>query len=175
MPAKQYIDLARGLHPRLQKFFAQYPPKAILPPSAFSTTTSPLPSTTSSSIPPTSPEASTESLDTPLGDIETLGFVNPFRSQKHAVTGNWHDPIFSLRRQADLAKLARKYGVEQLLPPTIKSSDERLRRRVENGLRVKGTGIGQKVKGKASERTLKGRYVLKIILSEWREEGEMGE
>jgi large subunit ribosomal protein L25 len=83
------------------------------------------------------------------------------------VTGNWHDPIFSLRRQADIAKLARKYGVEQLLPPTIKSSDERLRRRVENGLRVKGTGIGQKVKGKASERTQKGRYVYIFILCGW--------
>lgn len=27
-------------------------------------------------------------------------------------------------------------------------------------MRVKGTGIGQRVKGKESERTLKGRYVL---------------
>jgi hypothetical protein len=69
--------------------------------------------------------------------------------------------------------------VEQLLPPTVKSSDERLRRRVENGLRVKGTGIGQKVKGKASERTLKGRYVLILSLflwgnREWEVGGERG-
>jgi large subunit ribosomal protein L25 len=56
-------------------------------------------------------------------------------------------------------KLARQYGVEELLPHTVKGTEERLRRRAENGLRVKGTGVGQRVKGKESERTLKGRYV----------------
>jgi hypothetical protein len=56
-------------------------------------------------------------------------------------------------------KLARQHGVEDLLPHTVKGTEERLRRRMENGLRVKGTGIGQRVKGKESERTLKGRYV----------------
>ncbi len=65
-------------------------------------------------------------------------------------------------------KLARNYGVEELLPHTVKGTQERLRRRMENGLRVKGTGIGQKVKGKESERTLKGRYVLEHLLSGWR-------
>lgn len=34
------------------------------------------------------------------------------------------------------------------------------RRREEGGLRVKGTGVGMRVKGKESERTLKGRYVI---------------
>jgi hypothetical protein len=61
-------------------------------------------------------------------------------------------------------KLARQYGVEELLPHTVKGTEERLRRRAENGLRVKGTGVGQRVKGKESERTLKGRYVLEICL-----------
>lgn len=75
------------------------------------------------------------------------------------MTGKWHDPVFSLRRQADLVKLARRHGVEELLPHTVKGTEERIRKRVENGLRVKGTGIGQRVKGKESERTLKGRYV----------------
>lgn len=56
-------------------------------------------------------------------------------------------------------KLARRHGVEDLLPHTVKGTEERIRRRMENGLRVKGTGIGQRVKGKESERTLKGRYV----------------
>lgn len=76
------------------------------------------------------------------------------------MTGKWHDPVFSLRRQADLVKLARKHGVEELLPHTVKGTEERIKKRAENGLRVKGTGIGQRVKGKESERTLKGRYVL---------------
>lgn len=75
------------------------------------------------------------------------------------MTGRWHDPKFSLRRQADLVKLARAHGVEELLPHTVKGTEERLRRRQENGLRVKGTGVGQRVKGKESERTQKGRYV----------------
>jgi large subunit ribosomal protein L25 len=65
--------------------------------------------------------------------------------------------VFSLRRQADLVKLARKYGVEELLPYTVKGTEVRLQRRIENGLRVKGTGVGQRVKGKELERTLKGR------------------
>lgn len=56
-------------------------------------------------------------------------------------------------------KLARQNGVEELLPFSVKSTEERLRKRAENGLRVKGTGVGQRVKGKESERTLKGRYV----------------
>ncbi len=38
---------------------------------------------------------------------------------KHAVTGRWHDPKYSLRRQAELVKLAREHGVEELLPFTI--------------------------------------------------------
>lgn len=61
-------------------------------------------------------------------------------------------------------KLARQHGVEELLPYTVKGTEERLRRRAEDGLRVKGTGVGQRVKGKESERTLKGRYVLGILL-----------
>jgi len=57
-------------------------------------------------------------------------------------------------------KLARQHGVEDLMPFSVKSSAERLRRREENGLRVKGTGVGERVKGKESERQLKSRYVL---------------
>jgi transposase-like protein len=78
---------------------------------------------------------------------------------KHPVTGRWHDPVFSLRRQADLCKLARQHGVEELLPFSVKSSAERLRRRQENGLRVKGTGVGERVKGKESERQMKQKCV----------------
>lgn len=48
------------------------------------------------------------------------------------------------------------------MPFSVKSMAERVRRREENGLRVKGTGVGQKVKGKESERTMKTRYVLHV-------------
>ncbi|KAI9794863.1 MAG: hypothetical protein M1816_002991 [Peltula sp. TS41687] len=82
---------------------------------------------------------------------------NPFQPRKHPITGRWSSPIYSLRRQAELVKLARNYGVEELLPHGVKGTQERIRQRHEHGLRVKGTGVGQKVKGKAWERDLKGK------------------
>jgi len=62
-----------------------------------------------------------------------------------------------MRRQAEIIKLAQQHNVVSLLPysPKLPSEVEETRR--ENGLRVKGTGVGQKVKGKLWERTLKGR------------------
>ena len=53
--------------------------------------------------------------------------------------------------------MARANGVEELLPYTVKGTEEKIIRRQEHGLRVKGTGVGQKVKGKLWERTMKGR------------------
>jgi len=47
--------------------------------------------------------------------------------------------------------------VEELLPYSPKKTEERTKRREEHGLRVKGTGVGQRVKGHEWERTLKGR------------------
>jgi len=85
------------------------------------------------------------------------GYENPFRNTKHPVTGSWHNPVFSLRRQADLVKMARAHGVEELMPFTTKGTEERIRKREEFGLRVKGTGVGQKVKGKWWERNIRGR------------------
>ncbi|KAI9733196.1 MAG: hypothetical protein M1818_007314 [Claussenomyces sp. TS43310] len=150
------IKLAEALPPRLIRFLARYPPQAILQPSQSLPRvyeSSSTVSSTSSSVP-----------DAPITEHivpSTNGFrrgPNPFKTTKHLVTGRWHDPIFSLRRQADLVKLAREHGVEELLPPTVKGTAERLRRREENGLQVKGTGIGQKVKGKAWERSMKSRH-----------------
>lgn len=152
MNSRQYIKLAESLPPRLTRFFARYPPQAILPESS-------IPSSANSSNPSSSNSPASSSNQISAGtDIEEV--LNPFSVHKDPVTGKWHDPVFSLRRQAELVKLARQHGVEELLPPTVKGTEERLRRRVENGLRVKGTGVGQRVKGKESERTLKGRYVL---------------
>ena len=77
---------------------------------------------------------------------------NPFKPTVFPATGKWHNPVFSLRRQAELCKLARRYGVEELLPPTKKSSIEReaaRQRRAERGLHVRGH---------RGERTLKPRY-----------------
>lgn len=56
-----------------------------------------------------------------------------------------------------MVKMASAHGVEELLPYTVKGTEERIVKRQEHGLRVKGTGVGQKVKGKQWERTMKGR------------------
>jgi large subunit ribosomal protein L25 len=136
------IELARALPPRLQTFLARYPSPKILPTGV-------------------DPEAAKTPYqqDTP----------NPFLPTKHAVTGKWHDPVYSLRRQAEIVKLARENGVEELLPYTPKGTFERLQKRVELGLRVKGTGIGQKVKGHKHERQLIAKLVLvlKGVCVEW--------
>lgn len=54
-------------------------------------------------------------------------------------------------------KLAQKYNVEALLPPGRKSTEFKETRHSERGLAIKGTGIGQKVKGHKWERTLETR------------------
>ncbi|KAI9840868.1 MAG: hypothetical protein M1837_001247 [Sclerophora amabilis] len=174
----QYIKLAQSLPRQLTRFFARYPPPALLenaqpiPKSATAASSETIntASNTSSSNPNTPSEEATVIQST---------FTNPFQPQKHPVTGRWHNPVFSLRRQADLVKLAKKHGVEELLPYTVKKTEERLKRREQNGLRVKGTGIGQSVKGKGWERTLKGRLekrrqaMLQMpqMIQNWKERG----
>jgi large subunit ribosomal protein L25 len=137
---EQYIHLAKALPLRLQRFLARYPPASILPAGA---------------DPETSKTAYQEL--TP----------NPFSPQKHPVTGKWHDPVFSLRRQAELVKLAREHGVEELLPKTVKGTEYQIAHRVEHGLRVKGTGVGQSVKGHAYERASIAKYVALVWSELW--------
>lgn len=84
---------------------------------------------------------------------------NPFVPTIHPVTRRKHDPVYSMRRQADLAKAARKYGIEELLPWSKKKTEVRLAKKVEFGSRVKGTGVGQQVKGHKHERDLGKKYV----------------
>lgn len=90
---------------------------------------------------------------------------DPFRFYKHPVTGKWHDPVYSYRRQAQLVQLAREHGVEDLLPETTKGAEYRLAHRVQHGLRVKGTGVGQKVKGHIHERHMIAKYVNSVKTS----------
>ena len=142
-----HIELARTLPPKLLRFFARYPPANLASSSPSLTTPASSASETESSGQEASPATSSPAaLD-----------QDPFQVSKHPVTGAWRNPIYSLRRQADLVKLARTHGVEELLPTTIKGTQERIDRRKEHGLRVKGTGVDQKVKGHWRERTLKGR------------------
>ena len=167
MAASEYVKLALTLPPRLLRFFARYPPPALTKSAISSSSFSTAPTTSSSD-----PNAS---------QIETaappLPYTNPFFKTKHAMTGSWHDPKFSLRQQADLCKIARTYGVENLLPPSTKASETRLQRRIEKGVRVRGTGVGQKVKGRRYERTMRQRLegrrqaMLKMpqLVQQWRQ------
>ncbi|KAL4973939.1 hypothetical protein BDW66DRAFT_93829 [Aspergillus desertorum] len=84
-------------------------------------------------------------------------YPNPFLPRKNFRTGKWIGPRYGLRQQAELVKLAIKYNVEALLPPGKKSTEYKETRRAERGLQIKGTGIGQKVKGHKWERTMEGR------------------
>ncbi|CEJ95018.1 Putative 54S ribosomal protein L25, mitochondrial [[Torrubiella] hemipterigena] len=124
--AANFIQLAKSLPAPLQRFFARWPPAAIVP----------------NGTPPT---------------IYQQERPNPFQFYKHPVTGKWQDPVFSQRRQAELAKMAHEHGVQDLLPETPKSKEARLAHRIEHGLRVKGTGVGQKVKGRVHERHMIAR------------------
>jgi hypothetical protein len=73
--------------------------------------------------------------------------------------------------------MARRYGVEELLPYSHKLKWVKDKKREEKGLRVKGTGVGEKVKGKEWERTVKGRLekrrvaMLKMpeMIQQWKE------
>lgn len=123
-----YIQLAKQLPPKLQRFLARYPPATI------------------------------------RGQATTrTGYQtdtrNPFLPSFFKATGRWHKPVFSARRTADLVKLARDHGVEELMPYTPKKTTERLTKRVALGWRGKGTGVGQKVKGRKNERMLEAKYV----------------
>lgn len=149
--AENYARLAQSLPPKLLRFFARYPPASIHRPSA-ATPLSTIPNTSS-----VDPNGNLLDTDASIESPGAAKVLNPFKSRKHPVTGSWHGPVFSLRRQADLVKLARNHGVEELLPYTAKKTQERLKKREQHGLRVRGTGEGQKVKGKAQERTLKTR------------------
>ena len=88
---------------------------------------------------------------------------NPFKPTVFPATGKWHNPIYSLRRQADLFKLARQHGVEELLPPSNKSSMHRAQKLMER--EAKGGGVGAAMarslhpKGRYWERTLHAKCV----------------
>lgn len=153
---QQYVKLAQTLPPKLLRFFARYPPPAVSQ-STLQQSPSSHPSTaTALNTSSSDPNANHEESTSPPPSAPSVS-TNPFQCQKHPITGNRHDPVYSLRRQADLVKMARANGLEELLPFTVKGTEERIRKREEHGLRVKGTGVGQKVKGKVWERTMKGR------------------
>ncbi|KAL8709085.1 MAG: hypothetical protein Q9220_006106 [cf. Caloplaca sp. 1 TL-2023] len=153
MATVEYVRLAQSLPPKLLRFFARYPPAIASATTPSDHETSITTSLNTSSANPNADHAES-TFQAPLAPSES---PNPFKPHKHPETGRWHDPVYSLRRQADLVKLAKANGVEDLLPYSLKGSQEGTKRREEHGLQVKGTGKGQRVKGKAWERTMKSR------------------
>ncbi|KKA31137.1 hypothetical protein TD95_000559 [Thielaviopsis punctulata] len=150
-PASSLVALAKTLPQPLQRFLARYPPASILP-------------------------AGTDAAAAKTGYQQDR--PNPFLYYKHPVTGKWNDPVYSLRRQAELVKMAREHGVEELLPEGPKATVNTLGKRVEHGLRVRGTGVGQKVKGHAFERQLYNKIAkrreamlaMPKLITEWKKD-----
>ncbi|GMG47418.1 unnamed protein product [Aspergillus oryzae var. brunneus] len=158
-------SLVYKLPQRLRNFFARYPPQI------YSAAVAPRPEPTE--------EVNAESLPSPYTPnrdakghkrpdpteyspsrailYSNPDHPNPFLPRKNFRTGKWIGPRYGLRTQADLVKLAKKYNVEALLPPGRKSTEFKETRREERGLQIKGTGIGQKVKGHKWERTMESR------------------
>jgi large subunit ribosomal protein L25 len=172
MSAQQQLKVVAALPPRLMRFFQRYPPPALFPSLAVASPTAPPSSTTppsdpnapvtEASAPQTPPVPSTAPRNSRIpAHAHDLPYPNPFLPSKNFATGRWHGPAFGLRKQADLVKLAVQHDVVDLLPWTIKKPGEKEARRIESGLMVKGTGEGQKVKGKSWERTLKGRLEMR--------------
>lgn len=172
MATRQAVaGLTETLPVRLRNFFARYPPQfysaaAIPKPSPPAGTDpaslpaaapSPYTSSRSKASKLARPDKSSFSLTDSLLRSGSPEHPNPFLPFKNPETGRWRGAMVSLRRQNELVKLARAHGVEELLPPGKKSSEYREARVVEKGLRIKGTGIGQKVKGHKWERTMKER------------------
>ena len=154
---EQHIAQARTLPAKLLTFFRNHPHPLIATQPAsppFHPQTVDTSETTSSSDPNASVTTAHEI--TPASS-DPWAVFNPFQPWKNPDTGCWQAPRYSLRRQADLVKLARERGLEDLLPPGKKSTAARETRTVEKGLRVKGTGVGQRVKGKLWERTIRGK------------------
>lgn len=104
---------------------------------------------------------------------------NPFLPFRNPTTGRWAGARISLRTQADLVKLAKKTGVEALLPPGRKATAFKEAQILQRGLRVKGTGEGQKVKGHKWERTMEATLQkrkealekMPALIREWKQLG----
>ncbi|KAJ9605168.1 54S ribosomal protein L25, mitochondrial [Cladophialophora chaetospira] len=124
-------------------------------------------------------DTSTPTPTTPPSQSRRKFPSNPFLPRKNFSTGGWAGPKIGLRRQAELVKLAQQYNIEELLPPGKKSTAFKEERLLERGLRIKGTGEGQKVKGHKWERRMpvtldkrrKAMENMPQLIREWKQKG----
>lgn len=186
------VKLARALPGQLLRLFTKFPPPQIAGaatttrtiPSSEETSTITIAENTSSSDPnagasTTIVTTSPSEAEIAHSETEAKAYRNPFLPFKNPRTGNWHGPAYSLRRQAELFKLAKEHNVLSLMPLSPKHPEVKEQKRIENGLRVQGTGMGKKVKGKAWERTMSSRLEKRRLamegmpemIKQWKERG----
>lgn len=186
------IDKVPRLHRRLEHFFTKYPPQIY----STATTGITLPLTRNDARlrriaeaervqPPeeeqtgATPQSQQSELDVPTSLRKDRFPPNPFVPFRNPVNGHWSPPRIGLRIQADLFKLARTAKVEHLMPPSRKSTAFKEERTLKRGLRVKGTGIGQEVKGHKEERShaslmerrKKALVEMPALVREWKRRG----
>ncbi|KAF2863579.1 hypothetical protein K470DRAFT_192630, partial [Piedraia hortae CBS 480.64] len=156
----KHVNAALSLPSSLLHFFRRWTPPQLsaLPrapePSIHLASTTPSTDPNAPSTDPTAPVSSTT-------NKEAGWKKNPFLPFKNPSTGKWHGPHYSLRRQAQLYKLAAEHNVLSLMPLSPKHPKVKAQKRLERGLRVKGTGVDQHVKGHKWERTLRSRLDLR--------------
>ena len=185
----------------LLNFFAKYPPKqysafytgvkipitrlskvdkqrasSTLPEGANPSAAPPVAAITSASDPNAS---HTEPSISVAEDSIATTLKNPFMPWRNPETGRWHAPRYGLRKQANFVKAAKQCGVEALLPPSRKSTEFKQERALLRGLRVKGTGEGQRVKGHKWERQIDQTVAKRVqamkempdLVREWKSKG----
>jgi large subunit ribosomal protein L25 len=122
--ARRLVSL---LPPKLLTFFTRYPPRDPSLRTLYSKEDKslliakrlhdflPVPSELHNPI----PSITHNSTGKPVSTV-FIPFQNPFKPSRDPRTGKFHGPRYSLRRQADLIKLALRFGVADLLPPSEK-------------------------------------------------------
>ncbi len=179
-----HIRLAKSLDGRLLRFFTRFPPPQLRGTASAAPSVQVAENTSSIDSNANTPPRLTSGAPAPSSDLinamdPAIRKNNPFLPFKNPQTGNWHSPYYSLRRQAVLFKLAKEHNVLELMPLSPKHPEVKEQKRLGQGLRMKGIGVGQKVKGKRWERTLGGRLeerrkameAMPEMIRQWKERG----
>jgi large subunit ribosomal protein L25 len=143
-PIAHQLELVERLPPFLLRFFQKFPPRD----SITRLSQPPVPvAAAENGKAPAWPNNRHVTSSHPLLDPS----YNPFLPWLNPATGRWRPPMYSLRKQALICKTAKQYGLEELVPWSLKKSAV-IEERKAKGSMVKGTGVGQRPKGHIQER-----------------------
>ncbi|KAF1815994.1 hypothetical protein P152DRAFT_455714 [Eremomyces bilateralis CBS 781.70] len=156
------INRAKSLPVPLVRFLARWPSPALqsaAPKSSPGLDSSSPASTdsTPSDLGTSDTDASTPPVSQILTASDTTVNRNPFEPWRHPSTGRWRPPVYSMRQQRELCKMAADHGVEELLWASKKATWFKEKKLIEQGLRLRNAGPGKRVKGHKWERTLSSR------------------